>query len=450
MTDDLQKRCEAIVGPAHILSAASDRAGFESDWTGRFRGSARFVVRPGMTSEVAAVLAACGEAGVAVVPQGGNTGLVGGAVPDAGQVVLSLQRLRTLDAVDAIAGEVTVGGGVTLESLQAHVTEAGWDFGVDLASRGSATIGGMTATNAGGIRVVRNGPMRAQLLGLEVVLADGRVIRRMPGLKKDNSGYDLPGLLAGSEGTLGVVTEVHLRLIPQRPERVTALLRLESLDRALAAVSELRAVASLEAVEVFFPEGLALVSQHTGMTPPFASSEGVFLLAECASQHDPTDELAAALGRVSFEDSAVAADRAGRMRLWAYRERHTESINAVGVPHKLDISLPLARMEDFVSQVEPTLTRVAPDARPIMFGHLADGNLHVNILGVAPDDERADDAVFRLAASLGGSISAEHGIGRAKKRWLSLTRSAEDIAVMRAIKQALDPGSLLNPGVLLP
>jgi FAD/FMN-containing dehydrogenase len=222
------------------------------------------------------------------------------------------------------------------------------------------------------------------------------------------------------------------------------------MEAALAAVRALRGIASLDAVEVFFPEGLALVCGHAGMEPPFREREGIYLLVECAGQHDPTPELAAALESIAFEDSAVATDRPGRERLWAYRERHTESINAEGVPHKLDVSLPLAQMQTFVGQVRGRLESAVPGARPILFGHLADGNLHVNVLGVDPDDERPDEAVFQLVASLGGSISAEHGIGRAKRQWLGLTRSAEDITAMRAIKGALDPSGMLNPGVLFP
>jgi FAD/FMN-containing dehydrogenase len=450
MTDPLRERCAAIVGAPHVLSDPEDRAGYETDWTGRFHGVARFVVRPANTDEVAATVRACTDARAALVPQGGNTGLVGGSVPGHGDVVLSVRRLQALGPVDTVAGEVTVGAGVTLEDLRNHALAAGWDFGVDLASRGSATVGGMIATNAGGIRVLRHGPMRLQLLGIEAVLADARVIRRMPGLKKDNTGYDIPGLLAGSEGTLAVVTAAHLRLTPIKPSRVTALLRLATLRAALRAVQSLRSVSSLDAVEVFFPEGVALVCRHAGLEPPFATPDGVYLLVECAGQHDPTGELAAALETISFEDSAIATERPGRERLWAYRERHTEAINAEGVPHKLDVSLPLARMEEFTARVRPALEDAVPGARPILFGHLADGNLHVNVLGAEPDDERPDDAVFRLVASLGGSISAEHGIGRAKRRWLTLTRSPEDIAAMRAIKQALDPHGILNPGVLFP
>lgn len=450
MSDTLREQCESIVGAGYVLADATDRAGYETDWTGRFHGTARFVVRPGSTDELAAVLRACAAAGAHVVPQGGNTGLVGGGVPGEGDVVLSVTRLNTLDAVDVVAGEVTVGAGVTLDALRNHALASGWDFGVDLASRGSATIGGMIATNAGGIRVLRHGPMRSQLLGIEAVFADGRVIRRMPGLKKDNTGYDIPGLLAGSEGTLAVVTAAHLRLTPIQRERVTALLRLASMQDALRAVQSLRAASSLDAVEVFFPEGMALVCRHAGLEPPFESTDGIYLLAECAGQHDPLEELAAAIDTIPFEDSALATDRPARERLWAYRERHTEAINAEGVPHKLDVSLPLARMEEFTAQVRPTLEAAVPGARPILFGHLADGNLHVNVLGAEPDDERPDDAVFHLVASLGGSISAEHGIGRAKRRWLTLTRSADDIAAMRAIKHALDPAGMLNPGVLFP
>ncbi len=211
------------------------------------------------------------------------------------------------------------------------------------------------------------------------------------------------------------------------------------------------ALPSLEAAEAFFPEGVDLVLKHSGASPPFAKPAGCYVLVECAARRDESMELAEVLsGCGAIQDSALATDAPGRARLWAYRERHTESINAEGVPHKLDVTLPLSRLPEFEQRVRGAITAVVPEARPVLFGHAGDGNLHVNILGLEPDDERADDAVLRLVASLGGSISAEHGIGIAKRPWLSLTRSPEDIAAMRAIKRALDPNGLLNPGVILP
>lgn len=450
MTDALAAKLADVVGRGHVLQEADVKATYETDWTRRYSGSSRFVIRPGSVEQLAAAMSLLSEAEVAVVPQGGNTGLVGGGVPRGGEVVVSTSRLRALDPVDAVAGEVTAGAGVTLAQLQGHVRAAGWNFGVDLASRDSCTIGGMIATNAGGIRVLRYGPMRVQVGGIEAVKPDGSIVRRLPGLAKDNTGYDLPGLLAGSEGTLAIVSAARLRLIPQLTGRATALLAVDGVDAALAIVAAVRTRApSLEAAEVFFADGLDLVCRHTGLPRPFETDAPAYVLFECAAQHDPLEELIAALETAGGSSaSAVASGRPQRERLWAYRERHTESINAEGAPHKLDVALPLPRLAEFERRVRPALKAGVPEARPILFGHIADGNLHVNLLGLAADDDRAADIVLRMVAELGGSISAEHGIGVAKTRWLHLTRSEADIATMRAIKRAFDPGNVLNPGVI--
>jgi FAD/FMN-containing dehydrogenase len=452
LPDTLLDRLAAIVGERHVLTDPDLRAGYETDWTRRYRGSTPAVVRPASTGEVAAVIGLCRELGIAIVPQGGNTGLVGGGVPRNRELVLSLLRLDGVSDFDTGAGEVTAGAGVTLAALQETVRAHGWNFGVDLASRDSATIGGMVATNAGGIRVLRYGGMRHQLLGIEAVLASGAVVRRLPGLLKDNSGYDLPQLLAGSEGTLAVITAARLKLVPEQPRRAVALLAVDDVAAARRVVSTVRrALSSLEAAEVFFPEGLELVCRHAGVGPPFPAGHPCYLLLECAGQADESANLANVLARATgIRDSAMASDRPGRERLWAYRERHTESISAEGIPHKLDVTLPLGRLPEFERRVRGIIAAVEPDARPILFGHAGDGNLHVNILGLAPDDERPDDAVLRLVAELGGSISAEHGIGIAKMPWLHLTRSAADREAMRAIKRALDPAAILNPGVVIP
>ncbi len=450
MPDPLAETLRAIVGDGHVLLEADMKATYERDWTGRYHGDARLIVRPANTDEVTRVLVACGAAGAAVIPQGGNTGLVGGSVPRGGEIVLSLLRLTGFSEIDRASGELTVGAGVTLAALQDHVREAGFAFGVDLASRQSATIGGMVATNAGGIRVLRYGGMRAQVVGIEAVRPDGAVLRRLPGLHKDNTGYDLPGLLAGSEGTLAVITAVRLRLVPMLEARAVALLAVGSIGEALDILPAVKGVASLEAVELFFRDGVELVRRHAGLPLPFDQDYPVYLLIECAAREDPLPELAAALEHVNAKASAVASDRPGRDRLWAYRERHTECINVEGVPHKLDVALPLPRLEEFERDVRIRLARDVPEARPILFGHIADGNLHVNILGLAADDDRATDCVLRHVAELGGSISAEHGVGVAKTHWLELTRSHADIETMLAIRRAFDPTGMLNPGVIHP
>lgn len=441
-----------IVGDAHVLVDPDLRAPYETDWTRRFHGSASCVVRPAGTDEVAAVVRACAVAGAPMVVQGGNTGLVGGAVPSGREVLVSLTRLTGLDPVDEVSAQVTAGAGVTLEKLQQHARAAGFDFGVDLAARSAATVGGLVATNAGGIRVLRYGSMRAQVVGLEAVLADGTVVSRLTGLAKDNTGYDLTQLLAGSEGTLAVLTRVRLRLVPLLAARAVALVAVAGTDAALTLLTAARAgLPALSAAEIFYADGLRLVRDYAGMPAPFAEPYPAFVVLECAARTDPTDPILEVLaGCDAVSDATVASDAAGRARLWAFRESHTEAISAVGVPVKLDVCVPLTELPALVSELPTAIARVAPEGRPIVFGHLGEGNLHVNVLGAESVAEEVTDAVLRLVAAHQGSISSEHGIGRAKVGWLGLSRSPAEIAAMRRIKDSLDPAGLLNPGVLLP
>ena len=451
MPPTLEDRLAEIVGAGHVLSDPALRVPYEHDCTGRFAGTARIVVRPADTAQVAAVVAVCHETGTAIVPQGGNTGLVGGGVPRDEEVVLSSARLDRPGPVDPVAAQVTAGAGVTLQALQAHAAAAGLAFGVDYGARSGATVGGMVATNAGGAQVLRHGTMRAQVMGLEAVLADGSVTRRLSGLLKDTAGYDLPQLLIGSEGTLGIVTAARLRLVPAPAHTVTALLGVADTAAAVQVMRVLRdRVATLNAVEVFYAEGLALVRAHRRLPAPFPVEHPVYVVAECAGRDDPLEELAAALDDAPVLDVAVADDTARRSALWTYREAHNEALAAAGVPHKLDVTVRLGDLVEFERRVRDVVQQAAPGARTIIYGHLGDGNLHVNVLGPDPHDEAVDDAVLHLVAEMGGSISAEHGVGVAKRRWLHLTRSREEIAAMVAIKTALDPNGILNPGAVLP
>jgi FAD/FMN-containing dehydrogenase len=407
------------------------------------------VARPGTTAEVAEVVRICARHRVPIVPQGGNTGLVGASVPSRGGVVLSTRRLRRLDPVDTLAAQVTAGAGVTIAELQAHAAAAGLEYGVSLASRESATVGGTIATNAGGVHTLRYGGTRAQLLGVEAVLADGRVISRLGGVEADNSGYDLSQLLAGSEGTLAVVTAARLRLRAAEPHAATVLAGLDGIEAAAEAQAAIRAeVPGVRAAEYFEAAGLALVLAHTGLPAPLPRAYPSYLLAEVGGPPEDAERLAEI---PVLADAAVAVDRAGSAALWAYRERHTESISAVGIPHKLDIAVPVARLADFRGELDAVVKAAADPAgaaSAIVFGHIAVGNLHVNVLGPAPDDLAVDEAVLRLAAAHGGTISAEHGIGRAKVPWAGLNRTPEERSVMQAIKAALDPAGRFNPGVL--
>ena len=442
---------ESIVGASHVLTDASMTESYAVDWTGRFRGATPAVVRPGSTSEVADVVRWCAEQRVAVVPQGGNTGLVGGSVPLRGEIVLSLLRLDAVSSVDAAAGQITAGAGATIGSVQAVARAAGWDYGVDWGARDTATVGGSVATNAGGSKVARYGDTRAQLVGVEAVLANGSVVSHLGGLVKDNTGYHLPSLLCGSEGTLGIVTAARLRLVPLFTERVVAMLGFADTASALHASAALRReLPSVEAVELFFDDGLELVCSTFSLARPFTSPAETYLVVECADRTDPSESFAAAVDRLDATDVAVATASEARSALWRFREAHTEAINLIGPPHKLDVTLPAARLASFVDSVRSQVIDETPSARVWLFGHAADGNLHVNVTGVEPGDERIDDLVLTLVAELGGSISAEHGIGTAKKKWLHLNRSPAEIAAMRAIKQALDPHGILNPNVLLP
>jgi FAD/FMN-containing dehydrogenase len=461
---DLVAELAAAAGPDHVLTDPEVRAGYEVDWTGRWRGRALAVVRPASTGEVAEVVRACRAAGVALVPQGGNTGLVGGGVPrPAGeqvgeQVVVSTTRMNAVGDVDGAARQVLVGAGATLGAAQAAVARRGFEVGVDLAARDSCTVGGMVATNAGGIHVVRNGTMRARVAGLEAVMADGTVVRRLSGLAKDAAGYDLTGLLVGSEGTLAVVTRVLLALVPRPVERVTAALGVASLADAVAVVSRLAAqLPGLEAAEVCFADGLDLVERVLGVAPTLPERPPVTMVVEVGAWSEATaavllDEVAGVIAgspEVAL-GTAVATDEPTRARLWEGRERHTEAIAAVGIPHKLDVGVPLGRLAAFESEVRAAVASAAPGSTCVLFGHVGDGNLHVNVVGPDPSDDTVDDAVLSVVARHGGTISSEHGVGVAKVPWLGLTRSPEEIATMRAIKSALDPGRLLNPGVLLP
>jgi FAD/FMN-containing dehydrogenase len=426
-------------------------ASYATDWTRRFRGEVLLVVRPGDAEQVARVVARCADAGVAVVPQGGNTGLVGGGVPRGSpMVVLSTRRLDRIESVDVAAMQVTAGAGVTVACWRRHARDAGLDAPVDFSSRDSATVGGAVATNAGGSRVVRFGTMRAQVAGVSAILADGSEVGSLAGLPKETAGLHWPSLLCGSEGTLAVLTAVRLRVVPWYRHTATALLATTGLDEAVALLAILRAgVPHLDAVELILPEAMGLVADHLSAAPPAGAGDervGAYVVVECADHDDPTDELAAAVaGAPGVLDVAVTTEGPARDRLVAFRDRIAEAIAAQGVPLKLDVAVPVATLGALVAEARRSVAQHG--GRLIPFGHLAEGNVHLNVLD--PGDTEAITAdVLRAAAEQGGTISAEHGIGIAKAAWLHLIRSPAELAAAAAVKRALDPAGTLNPGVL--
>ena len=444
----------ALRARAPDLDLVSDpdlRAGYETDITGRFRGTAIAVARPRSAEGVIATLAACRAEGVRLVVQGGNTGLVGGAVPRFGEVVLSLAALDWVGTVDRDSNQLDVGAGATLETARSAAAKAGLELPIDHPARASATIGGMVATDAGGPLALRHGTMRRRVAGLEFVLADGSRVARMAGLLKDNAGYDLQALLVGSEGTLAVITAVRLQLEPVQPFRLAALFGLADLPEALRLLRLLRAVPSLEAADIFDAASMKLVREQRGLRAPLMGAHGIYVIAQLAAAEDITEGLAAAVEGIDPEpEVVVATDTAGRGELWAYREAINESIRAVGVPHKLDVCVPIGALPAYDAAVRERIAAAFPDGRLYIYGHLGDGNLHVNLVGPEPDDDAVDELVLRCTAEFAGTISAEHGVGLAKRDYLSLCRSEADIEAMRALKLALDPTGLLGRGRVLP
>ena len=447
MCSEIVTSLRSIVGNAHVLTEPSVMEPYCVDWTRRFGGDALCVVRPGSVDEVSAVVAACAEAGVPVLPQGGNTGLVGGSVPGPSNrlpVIVSMRRLSEMDPVDELSGQVTVGAGATLGDVQRHVRAAGWEYGVDLAARDSATIGGTVATNAGGIRVLAYGMTRAQVVGIEAVLPDGSVISHMSGLAKDNTGFDLAQLLCGSEGSLAIITAVRLRLHRPAGRTSIALIGCSDYDDALM-ITRTAVSQPLLAAEVIDATGMRLVCATADIPYPLSEQWPLFTLLEVADGGSGDGFVAKVLeGR----DVVVGLDAREIERLWEYRERQAEAFGTLGVIHKLDVSVPLPVLPECANELNALLIGADSVSDFGIFGHVADGNLHVEFAGPDEDDLTVDDAVLECVARYGGSISAEHGIGRLKTGHLDLSRSAAEIAAMRAIKQAWDPQGLMNPGVL--
>ncbi len=453
VNDLLAEELARVVGESHVLVEPDLRAGYEQDCTGRYGAECRAVVRPADGREVAEVLRLCAAHGVSVVPQGGNTGVVGGGVPRGGEVVVSTRRLREISAVDERSGYVVVGAGITLATVQSIAEQSGWEMPLDLGARDAATVGGLVATDAGGAMALAHGTMRERVAGLSVALPDGRVVERLGGLIKDNAGYAWPSLLIGSEGTLGIITAVVVRLVPRRAARVAVLLAVRDADEAMELlVSVRKRVPSLVAADFFFDEGVTLVEQALdGVRFPIEDRAPCYVVLECAGHSDPTPELAVALEAAEhlILDQAAAEDTAGRREIWAVREALPDAMVRAGVPVKIDIAVPLRAVARFTREVPGVVQGVAPTAQTVLWGHLGDGNVHVNVLGAQGAAALVEERVLRLAARLDGTVSAEHGVGVSKARHLGLVRSADEISLLHALKAAFDPAGGMNPGVML-
>jgi len=461
--------CRALIGADHVLVAPGDMAPFLRDWRGRFTGRALAVLRPGSVAEVATLVRACAEARVPIVPQGGNTGLVLGSVPDASgaAVVLSLARLNAVRAVDPVNRTMTVDAGCILQHAQEAAAAHDCLFPLSLAAEGSCTIGGNLATNAGGTAVLRYGNARELCLGLEVVTPAGEIWSGLSGLRKDNTGYDLRDIYIGAEGTLGIITGAVLKLFPQPKASITALAALPSPAHALRLLSLMqdRAGASLTGFELISSFCLQLVAQHFPELPrPFAQPFPQYALLELSSNESEAHAvgllegaIGAALEQEIVLDAVVASSVAQSRGLWQLREHIPLAQAAAGKNIKHDISLPVSRIAEFIAETEPLLQEAFPGCQLVCFGHLGDGNLHFNVAPPAGIANEAflvnQDAVNRVVhdtvVRYGGSISAEHGIGALKRDELARYKDPVALNLMRAIKAALDPLNIMNPGKVL-
>ena len=446
----LTETLAGIVGAANVITDPDVLDGRIVDHTGRYRGRASALVRPGSAEEVAAVLRACREAGAFVTVQGGRTSLVAGTVPEHDDVLLSTERLREIGEVDVVERRIHVGAGATLAEVQRAASAAGLVFGVDLAARDSATVGGMASTNAGGLRTVRYGNMSEQVIGLDVALPDGSLVHRHSKVRRDNTGYDLVSLFVGAEGTLGVITGLDLRLYPAPTHRVTAICGFDDLDALVETGRVFRDMAGIAALELIDARASALTAEYVGVAAPV---DGAWqLLIELAGDTDLTERLADALenARLSGEP-AVGVDVSAQQRLWQVRETVAEVLGVYGPPLKFDVSLPLSAIRGFAAESAGMVAKYAPDAIPVLFGHIGEGNLHLNLVRCVLDDNRERElysAMMELIASCGGNVSSEHGVGTRKRDYLSMSRTEADIAAMCAVKAAFDPSGYLNPAVL--
>jgi FAD/FMN-containing dehydrogenase len=459
-------RLVGVVGERHAIRDPEAMAPYLREWRDIYVGKSPLVLRPATTEEVSRILTIANETLTVIVPQGGNTGLVGGQIPSeiGEEVVLSLDRMTRIRAIDAADNTMTVDAGVTLKSVQDAADAADRLFPLSLASEGSCRVGGNLSTNAGGVGVLAHGNARDLCLGLEVVLADGRVWNGLNKLRKDNTGYDLKNLFIGAEGTLGVITGAVLKLFPKPAHRATAFAALPSPQAALELLNlaNARSGGRATAVELLPRVGFEFTMKHFAVRDPFSDAAPWYVLIELSGASDLDDLLVETLADASglgiVNDATIARSEAQRAELWRMREQIVESQRLEGGSIKHDVSVPISKLPQLVEEGIAAILKYMPGARPMPFGHVGDGNLHFNVSQPVGMDKRAflshweamNDIVFAVVIGLGGSISAEHGIGRLKRQRMSAIKSPVELQLMRELKQLFDPNGILNPGKVLP
>lgn len=466
LSDEVLQRIERVVGQAGLVRDPALMQSYLTDWRNAYQGQAALVVRPATTEEVAEVVRICHDAQVALVPQGGNTGLNGGSIPDASgsQLVLSLNRMKRIREIDLANETITVEAGVILQHLQDAASQVGRLFPLSLGAEGSCTVGGNLATNAGGTAVLRYGNMRELTLGLEVVLPDGRVWNGLRGLRKDNTGYDLKHLFIGSEGTLGIITAAVLKLFPATHSTATAWVALPSPQAAVELIGHVRSLCAdrLTGFEMMSRQSLDFVLDHVaGCSDPLETKHPWYALIELRDTVPDApltplleNGLAHAFERGWVTDAVLASNQTQAAALWALREGISEAQNHEGPSLKHDISVPVSRIPEFIERTDSVLQQDFAGVRIVSYGHMGDGNLHYNIskpLGETDASFRAREhaimeVIYRMTSAFNGSISAEHGLGQAKPDAAVRFKDPLEIELMRAIKRTLDPAGLMNPG----
>lgn len=461
----LLERLQDIVGPGALTTDPVDLEPHLTEWRGIYTGRTLAMLTPRSTADVSAIVTVCAEQGVAIVPQGGNTSMCGGAVPDDSgtQIVLSLGRMNRVRNVDALNFSMEVDAGCILAKAQDAAKQAGLYLPLSIGAEGSCQVGGNIATNAGGLNVGRYGTARALVLGLEVVLADGTVMNSLRSLRKDTAGYDLKQLFIGSEGTLGIITAAVLRLFPDPGELSTALLGIDSAGKAVDLYANLKAALNdrIESFELVSQRVFGLVTRFiAGAKLPFNDEYPWYVLVETGTGGDAEvlqNALAEAAGSGLLDDAVIAKNERESAELWRLRHSISEAERQDGKALKHDISVPLSRMQEFLVRGDELVATLRADAKLVAFGHVGDGNLHYNVVlprdlpadEWASEGERVSRGIYDLVHELGGSFSAEHGVGQSKRAWLDEYRGGPELELMRQLKKTLDPGNILNPGKVI-